>query len=211
MLIGILVASLALALSVTYKANHLGLRAPPPFSERILSYSVIVQKYRAGKPYQDAFRLTGERVFEADYRIWLIFSSPQSGYLYVLNEGPKSTNDTPDFNTLYPSLISGGSALLNPNQELRIPQGGPIVFDDQKGTEKLWLVWSQEAQPEFEALKHWTNTADRGDIRDRGQLRAIQSFLSKHSDAPVVEHNETATLLKAKGSVLVDVLKLDHD
>src|ERR1039457_813121 len=59
--------------------------------ERRLRYYVTVQKYRDGKPFEKPFRLSGERVFEADYRIRLTLSGPDSGYLYVLNEGAAST------------------------------------------------------------------------------------------------------------------------
>src|SRR5207302_5096052 len=56
--------------------------------ERTLRYYVIVQKYRNGRPYQKPFQLSGERVFEADYQIRLVISSPETGYLYIVNEGP---------------------------------------------------------------------------------------------------------------------------
>jgi hypothetical protein len=176
---------------------------------------VIVQKYRNGKPYQEPFRLSGERVFESDYRIRLVFSSPQPGYIYILNEGPNSTQQNPAFNTLFPSpLNNGGSARLNAGQELKIPEGGPLVFDTQRGTEKLWLIWSKVGLAEIEALRRWVNFRDRGMIGDVAQLRALQSFLAKHAKTPPMaeqdEVNQT-TILKGRGDVLAHLLKLEHD
>ena len=73
---------------------------PAPVFAHELNYYVTVQKYRDGKPYQDPFRLSGERIFEADYRIRLVLSSPEAGHLYVLNEGPLSSTEKPDLNIL---------------------------------------------------------------------------------------------------------------
>jgi hypothetical protein len=62
--------------------------APPaPAAERAVSYWITVQKYRGGKPFEEPFRLRDDINFEKDYRIRLHVASPQSGLLYLLNEG----------------------------------------------------------------------------------------------------------------------------
>ncbi|MDX6288734.1 MAG: eukaryotic-like serine/threonine-protein kinase, partial [Blastocatellia bacterium] len=61
---------------------------PAAAAERKLGYWMTVQKYRNGRPFEDPFRLAGEINFEKDYRVRLNVSSPQAGYLYILNEGP---------------------------------------------------------------------------------------------------------------------------
>ncbi|MFN2514495.1 MAG: hypothetical protein ABR568_24170, partial [Pyrinomonadaceae bacterium] len=57
--------------------------AASPVAEpaRSLIYSIVVQKYRNGKPFQDPFKLGGEINFEKDYRVRLNLRSPQDGYL----------------------------------------------------------------------------------------------------------------------------------
>jgi class 3 adenylate cyclase len=176
-------------------------------TKNILRYYVLVQKFRNGKPFERPFRLSGERVFEQGYQVRLVISSPTENYLYVLNEGPKSTADKPDLNTL-------GSARLNGGEELKIPQGGFFVFDKEKGVEKLWVVWSSAAIPDLEALKKWANTKDRGAIGDSEQARAILALLKKYpitkTDAQRDDANQV-TILTGNGDVLAYVISLDHD
>jgi hypothetical protein len=206
------IPALALAgLLVIAAGAYLAMRGP----ERSLSYYVILQKYRDGRPFEDARRLSGSHVFESDYTIRLFFSSPETGYLYILNEGPDSTAPAPVFNTLFPSpLNNGGSAELIPGKELPIPQGGPLAFDKEKGVEKLWLVWSRERLPQLEELQRWLNPKDRGAIGDRGQLQRIQEFLRQYAgSAPESNENESCrcTILRGRGHILVSALRLEHD
>lgn len=182
---------------------------------RTLRYYVMVQKYRNGQPYQAPFRLSGDRIFEADYRIRLIFSSPETGYLYIVNEGAASTPQAPVFNTLFPSpLNKNSSALLSSGQEIQIPEKGFLVFDKEKGTEKLWIVWSKASLSNLEALKKWINFEDRGAVRDPVQLRDLQSFFAKYAGlTPPIERDEQnmISVVRVNGGSLVHLIKLTHD
>ena len=51
--------------------------------ERVLTYSITVQKYRDNKPFEPPFQLSKEMLFERDYQIRLNVSSPQSGFLHL--------------------------------------------------------------------------------------------------------------------------------
>ena len=122
-----------------------------------------MQKYRDGKPYQDPFRLRDDINFEKDYRIRLNITSSQSGRLYLLNEGPELADQTPSFIVLFPSeTANNGSALLTENQQIQIPQQSWFQFDEQQGTEKIWVVWAEKDVPEMEAVKGFANSKDRG-------------------------------------------------
>jgi class 3 adenylate cyclase len=180
-------------------------------SERSLSYYVMLQKPLAGSP----FRVNGARVFEPGYRIRFFFTSPETGYLYILNEGPESKPESRVFNTLFPSpLNNGGSAELSPGKELPIPQGGPMVFDSERGEETLWLVWSKTKLPELEALERWLNPKDQGAIGDRSQLDQVTAFLQQHAGSALEAKEEAAcqcTVLRGRGDILVSALKLYHD
>jgi serine/threonine protein kinase len=182
-----------------------------PLPERSLRYFVTVQKFREGKPYQDPFRLAGERVFEADYRIRLTVSSPESGYLYVLNEGPQSTVEKPDLNALFPKpSVREGSARLDPDQKIDTSW---IRFDQEKGTERLWLVWSSAAIPELEAVKKWVTPQYMGAVGDPGQARAVLELVNKYSAGVRAETDEAdkSTILKGRGSVFARMIPLEHD
>ena len=215
------VGALALLLIASYAGYH-RFRTPAPNTQtaaqtvqRTIRYYILVQKYRDEKPYQQAFRLSGERVFEADYRIRLTLTTSESGHLYVLNEGPKSTPEQPDLNTLFPSPTTrGNSSLLEPGQQIDMPQGGFFRFDEQSGTEKLWLIWSKAGIPELEALKKWANPTDHGAVGDVAQAREIAALLNRYAihqaSASVDQQNQT-TVLTAPGDVLARRIDLDHD
>ena len=91
-------------------------KAPPEpvatIPERVLTYWITVQKYHGDKPYQEPFRLASDINFEANYRIQLGFRSPQSGFLYLINEGPAPQNGLPDYHVLFPSPTTNGSAFV---------------------------------------------------------------------------------------------------
>jgi hypothetical protein len=124
---------------------------PPPAIERVLNYWVTVQKYRDGRAYEEPFRLPGEINFEKHYRVRLHFGSPQDGHLYIFNEGPPSNGQVPPLNVLFPSpTANNGSSLVPGGQTVDIPKQSWFRFDQEKGTEKLWLVWSAIANPELE-------------------------------------------------------------
>ena len=129
--------------------------APATAAERSLSYWITVQKYRDGKPYQEPFRLRDDINFEKDYRLRLRITSAQSGRLYLLNEGPAAGADqTPTFNVLFPSATTNnGSALLRENQQIQIPQQSWFQFDEQQGTEKIWIVWAERTCPSWRRSK----------------------------------------------------------
>src|SRR5262249_44612336 len=57
-------------------------------AERQIGYSLTVQRMRDGRPYQKPFESTGQEIFESGWKFKLNFSAPESGYVYLLNEGP---------------------------------------------------------------------------------------------------------------------------
>lgn len=186
--------------------------APVVAEERTLTYWITVQKYRDRKPYQDPFTVPGEMIFEADYQIRVNVRSPQSGYLYILNEGPREGSSAPEFVVLFPSTTANnGSPLLPAEQEVQIPGKSWIVFDKQQGTEILWFVFANEAVPELEAVREFASARTAGLIADRGRNSAIQSFISSHSNnRPSTEKGDKQTSIKSTDKVLVYALKLEH-
>jgi serine/threonine protein kinase len=188
---------------------------PAPTVQRAIRYWITVQKYRGGKPFQDPFRLRDDINFEKDYRIRLTMSSPESGRLYLLNEGPPAKGEQiPTFIVMFPSeTANNGSALLNGNQQIQIPEQSWFQFDAEQGTEKIWLVWSDKDVPELEAVKGFVNSKDRGEIGSPGTRTAVNEFLQAHaSPTPSVirDEDKTETTVKANSDILVHVIKLEH-
>jgi serine/threonine protein kinase len=183
-------------------------------AERKLSYWITVQKYRDGRAFQAPFRLAGEINFEKDYRVKINVSSPQRGYLYILNEGPATAKGAASFVVLFPSTTSNdGLAHLAENQRIEIPQTSWFQFDGEKGTEKLWLVFGVNAVPELEAVKQFANKQDQGLIQNADLNASIQGFLRSNSDTKATLEKDDElkqTTLSIPGTVLVHAIKLEH-
>ncbi|NOT58795.1 MAG: protein kinase [Acidobacteria bacterium] len=214
-------AALLLSLALGVIAWLYSKAAPnPPVTERRLSYSLTVQKDTQRFPGSKPFVLPGEIIFEAGYQVRLNVSSPQSGYLYVLNEGPMQTNGLPDFNVLFPpTTFNNGSAEINANQPIQLPppsaqpEADWFVFDQEEGVEKIWLVFSEQMVPELEAVKARANPQERGIISNPSQLNAVAQFLAAQAiNKPETEKDEAGkqTKLKGQGPVLTSVVKLEH-
>jgi serine/threonine protein kinase len=188
--------------------------APIAAPERRLSYWITVQKYRNGRPFENPFRLAGEINFEKDYRVKLNVYSPESGYLYILNEGPPTGDGSYSLVVLFPSVTAnGGSSYLAENQKVEIPQQSWFQFDAEQGMEKLWLIFSANAVPEFEAVRQFANPKDQGLIKDTDLNTRVQEFLKAHSSAkPTLEKDDELkeTSLSIAGPVLVHAIKLEH-
>ncbi|MDZ4801681.1 MAG: adenylate/guanylate cyclase domain-containing protein [Bryobacteraceae bacterium] len=205
-----------------FGAFRSGLLAPKPVAtpaaRRTLAYWVLVQKFRAGKPFESPFRLAQDINFEANYGIQLGFSSPQAGYLYILNEGPELKNGVPDYHVLFPSPhMNDGSPRLIANAETHIPPDNQnfIRFDDQEGTEKLWIVWAKDEPPVLAAALKAASFApeDGGSIKHSTLVAELAGFLKARSENPprvVQDEAGQRTEITADEDVLVFRRRLEH-
>jgi tRNA A-37 threonylcarbamoyl transferase component Bud32 len=180
----------------------------PAVTERNLSYKLAVQKMRNGRPYQEEFESSGQEIFENGWKFRMNVNSPQTGYLYLLNEGPAEGGEI-TYNMLFPApSMNSGSPYLAASQKIETAW---MVFDENQGTEKFWMIWAAEAVPELEAVKGVVNPTDKGEIKDSGQSKAVREFLKKHESSPAEkDKNKKQTNVKAKGNVLVHHLELEH-
>ena len=185
--------------------------APVATTGREMSYSLTVRKMRDGKPFQEPFETSGQEIFETGWQFWMNITSPQTGYLYVINEGPEPRNGLPSYNVLYP--LDGGSAQVAPNQKIESPprQGRGYFFDGEAGTEKMWMIWAEKPVPELENVKGVANPKDKGQINNPAQVTALQDFFKRHTvSKPQVEKDKQRTIVKAQGEVLVNLVELAH-
>lgn len=177
---------------------------------RSLTYSLTVQKMRDGKPYQTEFESSGQEIFENGWKFRLNLTSPQEGYLYLLNEGP-ANGETTTYDVLFPEAkTNGGSPRVSANQKL---QTAWMRFDDNQGTEKFWLIWAASPVKELEAVGSAVNDQDLGEIKDSAKARAVRDFLKSHSGTKPEVTKDSArkqTMLSGKGNVLVNVIELEH-
>lgn len=190
---------------------------PPAALELSLSYSLEAQKnpkrYPGGQPSTPPV----DGVFKTGDQVRLRVSSPQSGYLYIINEGPERTNGLPDFVVMFPNV--GDSAQIAANQTIQIPAPSRkpdedwFVFNEEVGLEKIWLIWSARSVAEIEAIKYVANPIDKGVISDPSRIRAMAQCLAKLAETRVEVEKDGAsqqTRLKGNGNVLAGVVRLEH-
>jgi serine/threonine protein kinase len=178
--------------------------------ERSLTYSLTVQKMRDGKPYQGEFESSGQEIFENGWKFRMNLTSPQEGYLYLLNEGP-AEGDVSTYNVLFPeSQTNNGSPRVSGGQNL---QTAWMRFDEHQGTEKFWIVWTASPVKELEAVTGAVNETDQGEIKDSAKARTVRDFLQKHyAMNPEVSKDSAKklTVVKGRGDILVNMLELEH-
>jgi serine/threonine protein kinase len=179
---------------------------------RRLTYWITVQKFRDKKPYKQPFTRPGEIIFEEDDEIRVNVRSPQGGYLYVLNEGPREPSAPPDFVLVFPSpTANNGSSLVAAEQVVQIPEKTWLRFDQQHGTELLWLIFSENAIPELEGVKEFAGKESKGLITDAAQRQVVENwFNTQRAGKPSFQRDDKLTTVMAFGKLLVFKIPLDH-
>jgi serine/threonine protein kinase len=181
----------------------------PPTPQWELSCSVTVQKDPERFPNEKPFQLSGETLFGGD-NVRLNLMSSRPGFLYVINEGLEEKN-RPDYNLIFPYTTSNnGSAELTANTEVSIPERHWLKLDTESGTEYVWLILSEHAIPQLEAIKHLAGPKDKGAVTNPADKAVITSLITGHrSDSPAQDENNRYTF-KANGDILVGLVKIEH-
>ena len=186
---------------------------PAAPSSRLLTYSLTVQSFTDGR-YKEPFTLSGEMLFRNRDRIRLNIKSPQSGYLYILNQGPKSQNGEAAYNILFPSpTTNAGAAQLSAGQEIQIPRQSWFELDAKEGTELVWLVWSANALPELESAKRFANPEDKGRINDKGLSKRIDSMLQQDQSTKAAvarDDDKKESQITGNADTIAHLIKLEH-
>jgi serine/threonine-protein kinase len=186
--------------------------SPVAGPQRTLNYSLTVQKYRDNKKDGAPFKLAdANEIFESKYHVKVNVTTPKPGFFYILNEGPPDPNGAPRYNMLYPANADKGNQVLT---QITAPEPADdwFEFDNRRGTEKLWLVWSETAVPELEAVKVLANQ-ETGQIKDAAKANAVHDMLAHYSASKlekVTDQDAKQTTLTGSGAVLVYPLNLEH-
>ena len=175
-------------------------------SERNLSYFLTVQRYRNSKPYQTEFQSSGREIFEAGWQFKLNVTSPQDGFLYLLNEEANGA-----YVLLFPlPSHNNGAARLAAHERL---QTGWYLFDEKPGTEQFRLIWAAHPIPELEALRALVNPTDKGRVNDSAQIQTVRALLHQHANSPLESTRDAQnkqTTVRGTGAVLVALIELEH-
>lgn len=218
-LVWILATTVVVALTVTawiWTRRNEGRFVPPP--QKVIApapkplqvaYWVSVQPVKNGTPTGDPFVLSHERTFHAGDRIFFTVENERPGYLYIINQDPVLHDGFPDYAILFPSpTANSGRPKLSEGTTIRIPEQKYFEFDEQKGVERIWMVWSEQEIPELAGIKASEDKIP-ADVRMR-----LRKFLTDHEPArPSVEVSEARmrTVVTGKGPVLIHRIDFRHD
>lgn len=173
-----------------------------------LQFWLNVQKMRDGKPFQEPFKSSGQEVFENGYKFQLNASSLQKGFLYFFNEGTGDEKDK--FWILFPTpKRNDGSAKINADEAV---ESGWNLFTGNAGTEKCWLIWTEDENPTLEDARK--NAFDSKD----GSLSAEQSdklkkFIADNNSSPNTAKKDTQnkqTTIESTDKISVNLIELEH-
>ncbi len=178
--------------------------------ERSFHYWLTVQMMRDGKPYREEFQSAGKERYESGSKFRFNFVSPQSGYLYLINEGPAKNGIS--FWLLFPMpSVNGASAKIEPNQTMT---SGWLTFNENTGDEKIWVLWSAERISELEALKAVVlNPTEQGEIRNPAQrdtMRRLLTTLGQSKSEAQEDRVNLQTEIKGRGDALIRLVELNH-
>ncbi|MBM3788090.1 MAG: DUF4384 domain-containing protein [Acidobacteria bacterium] len=108
-----------------------------------LRYSLLLS--RNNETYREVEAST---TFRSGDRLKINVEANDEAYLYVIARGSSGL-----WKVLFPvSEVASGDNLIQPFRRYEVPNGGRFYFDDQAGEEKLFVLLTRKAEPNFEDL-----------------------------------------------------------
>lgn len=182
-----------------------------PIAEKsmALSYSLLVQKMRDGKKFQEPFESSGQEIFENGYQFQMNFTPPEAGYLYAFAEG---LNDKGEkiLTIVFPTpLKNKGGADISANQKY---ETGWNEFGGKAGTENFWIIWTKEKSEIAEAARA-DSFKNAGKITDDDLKNKLKNYLEKNRNdkaKPLKDVDKKLTKVDFEGDSIVYLIQLEH-
>lgn len=172
-----------------------------------LQFWLNVQKMRDGKPFQEPFKSSGQEVFENGYKFQLNASSLQKGFLYFFNEGTGDQKDK--FWILFPTpKRNDGSAKIKADEAV---ESGWNVFSGDAGTEKCWLIWTEDENQTLEDVRKNAFESKDGSLSAE-QSEKLRKFIAANN-SPKTAKKDTQnkqTTIEANEKISVNLIELEH-
>lgn len=188
----------------------------PAPTTRTLTYSLTVQKKvkdtktNEYKAQGDPFPSTGQEIYGNGWEFQVNITPEQAGSLYLLNEGA-GEGGAIIYNVLFPTPANNNNvAQLSAGQTMKT---GQYRFNEFKGTEKLWIIWSAQPQAELDGIFK-ASVNNKLEISDPAQIKTVRDLLAKYdSSKPDVQSDKSKkqTTVKGTSDALVSLLELQHE
>lgn len=118
--------------------------APAPSSGTALGLKYTILK-RTGN---DMVEVAPDTVFHAGDRIQFSVQVNGPGYLYIINQGSSGT-----WRPMFPSAeVEDGDNHVDGWRAYTFPPRSRLVFDEQTGIEKVFIILSREPEPDLEKM-----------------------------------------------------------
>ncbi len=120
------------------------LSAPSPATGTPLGLKYIILKSSSGQMVE----IPADTTFHAGDRIQLNVETNSTGYLYVISQGSSGA-----WKPIFPSPeVAEGNNRVEAFHQYTLPPKSRLLFDEQTGTEKLFVVFSREPEPSLEKM-----------------------------------------------------------
>jgi len=181
---------------------------PAVAAEPRFVYWLSVQKMQNGKPFGEPFNSDGSQIYGNNWRFTFNVAPYQSGALYLVNEGPGPEGKL-RFNVLFPTPKNGAAQLVA-NQAI---QTTPNYFDEFKGVERLWMVFSEQTLPDLDAV-FAAAARTNGFIENDSDVSTLRGYLKLWEQAPpeiVANKERKLTFVRGPAKTLVTLVELSHE
>lgn len=180
-------------------------------AERTLAYWLHVRMPKDdGAETFEEFDSTGEEAFKIGSKVSFRALPQQTGFMYVVNEGP-GENGTTKWTAVFPNpKDNNGSARLTAAQPVAVSE---TSLDKNPGNETLHIVWAERAVLELEALFLAAMKAQDASFHDTAQQDTLDKFFRQHTaTASEAANNSTPPhlILKGQSGILVGSINLKH-
>jgi hypothetical protein len=172
-------------------AGALGIWLPRPDHSRTLTYAILAQQMVDGRPVGAEYVASPADTFHNGWRFRLRIASPHPSYFYLVDRGPGASG-VERLWILYPRDTAATAT--------RQLVTGWYDFDQNSGTERLWIVSSERPLPLL---------AISGEVREAAASRRILETLTKLPPVSASASQE-GIQLRAAGDVLGASLELRH-
>lgn len=116
--------------------------APAPAEGQALGLRYTILKRSGGEMVEVA----PDTVFHANDRIQFAIETNGAGYLYIVSQGSSGT-----WRPMFPSPeVDDGNNHIEGFRAYTMPPKSRLVFDEQTGTEKIFIVFSRQPEPSLE-------------------------------------------------------------